>query len=264
MTQFLITNPVIYVLPPRKETLFPRYVEPDPMRTYHQFAFFTKGHHTFIVDGKKYNTTENSLLYLPKGHGVQFLRDEISECYHFGFFLLRDELYQPFVRNYKNSKQIENIFERLYVLNQKDSDETKRCAIMSLVYKLFALIVENENNEYFSSKHSNVIASSVDFIKENYLSQEISVPYLASNCKISTRYYTTLFTTFYGCSPKKFITDLKINYAKELLINSDKKIADISSESNFSDVYYFCKTFKKVTGVSPTEYRRSAPFNPAL
>ena len=55
----------------------------------------------------------------------------------------------------------------------------------------------------------------------------------------------------------QFILKIRIDRAKELLDFTDKSIADIAESSGFQDQNYFARIFKKITGVSPTQYRNS-------
>lgn len=55
----------------------------------------------------------------------------------------------------------------------------------------------------------------------------------------------------------QFILKIRIDRAKELLDFTDKSIANIAESSGFQDQNYFARIFKKITGVSPTQYRNS-------
>ena len=54
-----------------------------------------------------------------------------------------------------------------------------------------------------------------------------------------------------------YIADLKLGLACDLLINTDKLIAEIAADIHFQDALYFSRFFKKKTGLSPREYRRN-------
>lgn len=254
-------NPIIHVYPPKKEYVPARKISRDPGREYHQLAFFTEGRHDFLCGGKHLVAEKNSLLYLPKGHSVDFIRDVPSECYHISFQLSKEELYEPFCIIYPNAVQFQEIFEKMYRLQVMRNAENDYETI-TLLYKIFSLIHTNLISEYCLTKQARRIACSVEYISQNYLTEDISVTYLADMCHISTRYYSKIFHAYYGCSPQKYITQLKINHAKRLLQNTKLKVSDIAAQSNFNDVYHFCKMFKKATDCSPTEYRDTSSFDP--
>ena len=103
------------------------------------------------------------------------------------------------------------------------------------------------------------IAPAVKYIESNFLSKNISCEYLAAICNISYSYLQRLFNEKYGVPPKKYIIQLKINYACDLLKNSNCKIAETAEMVGFEDLYFFSRQFKKYVGLSPTEYKRNPP-----
>ena len=82
----------------------------------------------------------------------------------------------------------------------------------------------------------------------------ISVEKLSKLCGFSYEYFRKLFHNCYGCSPVKYINDLKLKRAKELLSSGFYTISDTALQSGFFDVSYFSRFFKKNVGISPIEY----------
>ena len=62
-----------------------------------------------------------------------------------------------------------------------------------------------------------------------------------------------------GISPGKYITRVRIEYAKLLLRAEDVSIAYVAEASGFANANYFAKAFRRETGMSPSEYLESAP-----
>lgn len=58
-------------------------------------------------------------------------------------------------------------------------------------------------------------------------------------------------------SPKKYILHKRIERAKELLCVTDAGIFEISNSVGYEDQFYFCRIFKKMTNLSPSEYRKA-------
>lgn len=81
--------------------------------------------------------------------------------------------------------------------------------------------------------------------------------HLAEISGVSTRYFNELFSVFFGVSPKEYIVRMQLDTARNLLATSDDSIGRIASACGFGDVYYFSKVFRKVMGMSPSEYRKS-------
>ena len=65
-----------------------------------------------------------------------------------------------------------------------------------------------------------------------------------------------LFKSRYGIPPMQYYLQRKIEIAKKMLLQGDKRVSDIAEELAFSDAKHFSKTFKKITGLLPKEYRK--------
>lgn len=85
-------------------------------------------------------------------------------------------------------------------------------------------------------------------------SEQWTTERMANFCKLSESRFLHLFKEQIGVSPKQFLNQLRIDKAKEIMINNDTKIQDIAAIVGFSDPLYFSKFFKKREGVNPSEY----------
>ena len=65
------------------------------------------------------------------------------------------------------------------------------------------------------------------------------------------------FKQINGSSPKEYLIGLRINYACELLDSTQLSIGEIAFKSGFNDSNYFTRQFRRVTGRSPRDYRRT-------
>ena len=72
---------------------------------------------------------------------------------------------------------------------------------------------------------------------------------------ISPYYFSKVFKDETGVNFIEYLTNLRIERAKELLRNSDMSIKQICSEAGYSDPNYFSRIFRKNVGVTPTEYK---------
>lgn len=94
-----------------------------------------------------------------------------------------------------------------------------------------------------------------DFIKNNVVNKELTLNEVASHVHITPKYFSFVFKKETGENFIDYVTKIKIWKAKELLEVTDKKVYYISSMLGFNDFKYFCRIFKKETGVTPTQYR---------
>jgi len=104
-------------------------------------------------------------------------------------------------------------------------------------------------------KISSTLKPAIDYIYKNK-SENITVENMAKVCHISQSYFSRLFSKEMGDSFSNYISKLKINWAKELLEESDMSVSQVSDELGFNEPGYFIKIFKKHEGVTPSVYRK--------
>jgi two-component system response regulator YesN len=101
---------------------------------------------------------------------------------------------------------------------------------------------------------SSVIAKAKAYIEANY-SRDISLDDVSRTVDISPYYFSKLFKEETGENFIEYLTNIRIDKAKKLLVKSDVSIKNICADTGYSDPNYFSRIFKKQVGVTPTEYR---------
>ena len=81
---------------------------------------------------------------------------------------------------------------------------------------------------------------------------------ISDHVKLSSSYVCTLFKNDTGMTLNQYLTEYRIGRAKKLLEDPRYKIVDISAKVGYSDGNYFGKIFKRLCGMSPSEYREKA------
>ena len=85
---------------------------------------------------------------------------------------------------------------------------------------------------------------------------------LAERLEVSPAHLSRVFSRKTGISPGKYITRVRIEYAKLLLRDPDTTITYVAEASGFANANYFAKVFRRETGLSPSEYLEGAPGGP--
>lgn len=109
---------------------------------------------------------------------------------------------------------------------------------------------------------SPLVEAAVAIIQEEFPFLE-GVEELAGRLEVSAAHLGRVFTKKIGISPGKYITRVRVEYAKLLLRDPDTTIAYVAEASGFANANYFAKVFRRETGLSPTEYLAGAPRRPA-
>jgi YesN/AraC family two-component response regulator len=99
------------------------------------------------------------------------------------------------------------------------------------------------------------VLKAVNFITENY-TRDISIPDISSALFISNVYLSQVFKRETGMGVIKYVIRYRIEQAKKLLRETDEFIYAISERVGFHEFRHFSRTFKELTGLSPTEYRK--------
>lgn len=108
------------------------------------------------------------------------------------------------------------------------------------------------------SSVSHLVEGAIAIIQEDFPYLE-GLDDLASRLEISKAHLIRTFTRETGISPAKYITRVRVEYAKLLLQDEDTSIIYVAEASGFANANYFAKVFRRETGMSPSEYLESLP-----
>ena len=120
----------------------------------------------------------------------------------------------------------------------------------AVIYSLLARVCRSKRNEPADFRYA-CIRPGIELLESG---AELSCARLAAACGVSECYFRRLFKEYSGHSPVEFRQRQRIERAKKLLLSDMYTVGEIASELHFSDVYHFSKTFKNLTGLSPTAY----------
>ena len=122
--------------------------------------------------------------------------------------------------------------------------------LLSMIDSVF-----NKAFEQINSTHAYLIDQVQNYLT-NHLNEKITLSDLADIFCINYTSLSNIYSSATGQTIIEYLTFLKISKAKELLINTDKKIYTISEELGYSDTKYFIKRFRKIVGITPKEFRK--------
>lgn len=101
---------------------------------------------------------------------------------------------------------------------------------------------------------SGLISKAKHYIEKNY-NRDISLDDVSRSVDISPYYFSKLFKEETGENFIEYLTNIRIEKAKKLLLHSDMNIKNICIDTGYSDPNYFSRIFKKQVGLTPTEFR---------
>jgi len=124
--------------------------------------------------------------------------------------------------------------------------------VNGILLQLIDILVKSSTTRPDRAQSDILMASA--YIQEHF-NEPINLEKCAGNMHLSLSRFAHLFTEKMGISPHKFILQLRIDTAKELLTYSLMSVGEIAESIGFSDPAYFSRLFRKSTGVSPMTYR---------
>lgn len=93
-----------------------------------------------------------------------------------------------------------------------------------------------------------------EYLQSSY-AESLTLDRIAQRYHLNPRYFSTLFKKKEGISPMDYLTQIRMEAAKNILLTTDTAAASIAQLVGYEDPRYFYKVFKKQTGMTPTEYR---------
>lgn len=143
-----------------------------------------------------------------------------------------------------------------YLLKPIDREELRIClsAIETRLNANHNDLVNLNEQDKDGRKPEEIVELTKEYIHQHY-KDALNLTELADKFGFSSAYLSKIFLKYVDITPSKYIKDYRIKMAKQLLLNPDVTIAAVSQETGFADPFHFSKTFKSVTGFSPSEYR---------
>lgn len=138
-----------------------------------------------------------------------------------------------------------------YILKPVNYEEFGSC-IDNLKISMF----ENRIKSEPVLQEENPVRGIVRYMQE-HLAEEISLSLMSEKFNLSAQYISQLFKSEIGVNFLAYLTNIRMEQAKKLLISTSLSIAEISEKSGYADYRVFTKVFKKAEGVTPSQYRRN-------
>lgn len=229
-------------------------------RKYFGICLSASGKMIYYHNGKEYISDKNHILLLPKGATytqscveegefplIQFTALEEDAPTEFASIEVADM--ESYIAEYKK-------LEKLWLIKPPIGHISALCGIYNILNRLCKIqLAAAEDKNY------DIIRPAIKFLEDNFASTDISNSMLAEKAAVSEVYFRRVFKSLYGTSPKQYIQNLRIRNAENLLKNEYLSITQIAEMTGYSSVFHFSRSFKKITGYTPTEYVKTHKTN---
>ena len=121
-----------------------------------------------------------------------------------------------------------------------------------IISQAIALRDQNSGN-----KNRSILRTAVDFIDSHYMEEDMSLNKAANAANVSANHFSALFSQNMGQTFIEYLTNLRMNKAKEYLRCTSMRSSEIAGEIGYKDAHYFSYLFKKTQGMTPSDYRKA-------
>lgn len=218
-----------------------------PPRDYAVLTFRIRGSATICGGGNAHYIQTNDILYLPQNMGYTAeYTDTESICIH--FVTMQDD---PDIKLYtfQNGEQLYKLFlQALTVWEEKRPGFASYT--MAQLYTILGTLLENETKAVLPPH----FLKAVSLINANYRDPSIVINDLCAEAGIGATAFRQLFKKHYQKTPTEYITELRLEYARNL-ISGGVSVEEATYASGFNDPKYFARVVKKHFGCTPRDFK---------
>lgn len=213
----------------------------------------TRGRSIYTVHGMDYVADPEHVVYLPKNTPYSLYVDREGECTVLAFDTMNEseaEAKEFFMEVEGDlSATASNI---LHYWNLHGPAYGSKC--LSELYSLLTQISTSESYTDSLAGKYGLIHKSVKYIEKNYHKQDLYTPMLAKMSGIGETYYRNIFQAVFSVPPTRYIQQFRVEKAKRMLVDGEGSVEEIALAVGFANSSYFCKVFKSITGLTPSEF----------
>lgn len=242
------------------------FFHPYHYHPWNELYFLIEGNCTFSVKKVKYELNSGDCIFIPRytEHKVvyntspheRYLLEFTQDFFPFSL-LEKKSLFSPspvFSSNEEEKNNIMNILSKLlkeYVSPDEYSDELRK----KLIFELLLYFVRNPVKESGYGSNNLDMEYILEYIQKNFY-RKITLQELADIDYANYSYMSHSFKKYTGMTVGQYITKVRIDNAKKLLVETDYSISDISEKCGFNDSNHFSYVFKNEEKISPSKFRR--------
>ena len=222
--------------------------------------YIVEGSGTLEINGQTLRPEKGDVFLLTEGSCHRYYTDKDSPwrkyfvSFRGPFANKMKEFYLPYnTFLFKNCDVMES-FEKIFNVAFDDSKSYEEVNHLVTIEILKIVMYLHERNAGQNEDIADKIKKRIDYCVEG----ELSLDAIAASLSYSKNHIINIFKEKYGKTPYQYYIEAKIDIAKNYLRQTSSSISDISANLSFSDPQYFSAYFKRITGLSPREYRRQS------
>lgn len=223
----------------------------DVLRPYWLLHYVVRGHGTFEKGGAKY-TVSPSQIFVIRPHETHKYTADMDDPWHYMWIAFESDVEMPHILNSDvfSAPAAGSIFTDLLTAAKLECGKEEFLA--AKLWELMSLFLRLECG--LSERQNLYVKKAKEYIAANF-ADGIKVADIAKDLKLDRTYFSTVFKTETGMSPKQYLEKYCLERAAELLVGTESTVAQAAYASGYSDLVNFSRMFKKHFGVAPSKYR---------
>lgn len=211
------------------------------------------------------SSNKNSLKYIAENPSIQKAYQSLPYISYEQLQVISELLYtlcNYMIMEALDKQLLNKVYKSIIYPNHDNSIENLQEYSLETVSHVKDILSNEVMNHYVktpqytdNTKATSLLEPAFEYIN-SHRNEFISLPFAAKICHISSSYFSRLFLQATGQNYTHYIAQLKVDWAKQLLEQTDQTIAQISQELGYKNPSYFIKTFKKQENLTPNIYRK--------
>lgn len=220
------------------------------------FIYVLGGSAHYDTDSSSFDVTADDVFCLAKGARYEF---DVAEGYRVlfvNFDLAEGEgVFGSGIAMRDARSRCRDDFRRLKIqYARKDATMLLSCRIT--LYNIIQALVSEQQKKYAPSSRYQPVQRAIAHMERHYADPTLSMAAVADAAGVSEGHLRRLFRQLYRLPPNRYLQNLRIGHAQDLLVSTSLPLGTVAEKTGFSSLYYFSDAFHRSIGVPPSVYRR--------
>ncbi|MFM9281193.1 AraC family transcriptional regulator [Paenibacillus jiagnxiensis] len=255
---------------------------PEESHPAFEIVLILQGSQRIMLGHIKQDLAEGDIFLIPPGtrHVIECVNDQ-GLTYFIAHFNLDDALFHQEMRRSgqmyfpagteENERLKEGLMNWVQLLqSEREYTTSDLFRIQAGLFEILNLLAQHASSSAATAVSPTVghyAALIAESIKSNFSQgnlqnevlrdKEVRIEDIAASLNISPGYALEVFQKVYGISPRKYLSELKLHEAKQLIQQPDLDLTRIATMLGYSSLAHFSRQFKRWTGMSPRQYRQT-------
>lgn len=220
-------------------------------------VYYISGRDITISGDKTYINTANTVKIVPPVNklptNTAIKTEESGDVINLIFWTKDPFITETMVLDAEPNPKLKNLFQKLHniwILKKNNYQFEATAVFYQIMSEIFNTLEHNKNA-------NKKLEKAINHIHANYPDKNFRFDELAKMCNLQHAQFNKLFQQSFKTTPVKYVTNLRMQLAIDMLINQNYSIAEISEKTGYDSVSYFSRVFSKNMGTVPSKYLES-------